>query len=102
MTLRKLREAVYPVVLPLVFMVPLALGGCPLLTYGPPPGSSDHGHGLRRQRKVSRFGEDEAHYLAPLDHYLFEEGRCPAARLLELWQGPWAGEVRRLIEHSRY
>jgi glutamate--cysteine ligase len=58
--------------------------------------------GLRRQRKVSRFGEDEAHYLAPLDHYLFEEGRCPAARLLELWQGPWAGEVRRLIEHSRY
>lgn len=58
--------------------------------------------GLRRQKRISRRGNDETFYLSEVERLLFEEGRCPAARVLELWNGPWSGDVRRLVEYARY
>ena len=57
---------------------------------------------LKRQACLSPRGNDETYYLQGMDHYLFEEERCPGAGLLEKWRGEWAGDVRQLIAASRY
>jgi glutamate--cysteine ligase len=58
--------------------------------------------GLRRQKRISRRGNDEAFYLSEVRRLLLEEKRAPAGRILEQWQGPWKGDVRKLVEYARY
>jgi glutamate--cysteine ligase len=58
--------------------------------------------GLRRQGRISRRGNDETYYLREVERLLFEEKRCPAAKVLELWEGPWHHDVRKLVEYARY
>jgi glutamate--cysteine ligase len=58
--------------------------------------------GLRRQKKISRRGNDETFYLTEVERLLFEERRSPAGQILDLWRGPWGGDVRKLLEYARY
>jgi glutamate--cysteine ligase len=58
--------------------------------------------GLRRQKKISRRGNDETFYLTEVERLLFEERRSPAEQILDLWRGPWGGDVRKLLEYARY
>jgi glutamate--cysteine ligase len=53
--------------------------------------------GLRRRGRAREGLADETSYLAPLDE-IAESGITPAERLLELYHGPWRGEVRNVFE----
>ena len=44
---------------------------------------------------------DETAYLTPLDE-IAESGITPAERLLELYSGPWRGEVRNVFDEAAY
>jgi glutamate--cysteine ligase len=55
--------------------------------------------GLDRQRQGEQ--ESEAMYLERLGE-LVRRGRCPADIVLEKWDGPWHGEVTRLVEGTAY
>lgn len=57
--------------------------------------------GLRRQALADTSGRDERLYLAQLAGEV-EAGRCPADHILSMWNGHWAGDVDRLIDHSSY
>ena len=57
--------------------------------------------GLVRQAVAGPDGGDESRFLDPLIEQA-EAGRCPADRLIELWEGPWAGNVDRLVEYAAY
>ena len=57
--------------------------------------------GLRRRRREREGLADETSYLAPLDE-IAESGITPAERLLELYHGPWRGEVRNVFEEAAY
>jgi glutamate--cysteine ligase len=58
--------------------------------------------GLRRLDQRNADGRDESVYLEPLASRLREGWVCPAREILALWKGPWRGEVRRLIEYTRF
>lgn len=58
-------------------------------------------HGLRRRARLSGGFVDEAGYLAELDAVV-ESGRTPADRLLELYNGPWEGDVTRAFAELAY
>ncbi|MEW6443007.1 MAG: glutamate-cysteine ligase family protein [bacterium] len=58
--------------------------------------------GLRRQARLDAAGRDESVYLAPLEDLLDRGWECPARQLLDDWAGPWKGDVRKLIESSRF
>jgi len=55
--------------------------------------------GLRRQGALDDTGRDESVYLEPLLE-MVAAGRTPADETIELWNGPWRGEVARLVEHA--
>jgi len=44
---------------------------------------------------------EEGAYLDPVDE-LLGRGKSPGQDVLDRWQGEWAGDPRRLIEHARY
>jgi glutamate--cysteine ligase len=58
--------------------------------------------GLARQNVRSAKGNDETFYLRALEHYVVEEGRCPAAVLLDRFEHEWHHDVQQLIEATRY
>ena len=58
--------------------------------------------GLKRQNQQNADGRDESVYLEPLEERLQEGWHCPAKEILDLWKGPWKGNVTRLIEHTRF
>jgi len=58
--------------------------------------------GLRRQGRRNERGEDETVFLEPLEARLARGWVCPAREILTLWQGEWAGDVRRLVAHTRF
>ncbi len=58
--------------------------------------------GLKRQNQRNAEGQDESIYLEPLEERLREGWSCPAREILTLWKGPWKGNVKRLIEHTRF
>ncbi len=58
--------------------------------------------GLVRQGACNDRGEDETVYLDPLLTRLEQGWDCPAREVLSLWRGEWNGDVRRLIEYSRF
>jgi len=53
--------------------------------------------GLKRRTRLDDSGEDERKLLAPLKE-IVEEGRSPADRLLEDYEGPWDGDIDRVFE----
>jgi glutamate--cysteine ligase len=57
--------------------------------------------GLRNRARSSDVLNDETAYLTPLDE-IAESGITPAERLLELYHGPWRGEVRNAFDAMAY
>jgi glutamate--cysteine ligase len=57
--------------------------------------------GLRRRQRLSGGFVDETGYLTELDQ-IAETGITPAERLLDLYDGPWRGEVTRAFAEMAY
>jgi len=57
--------------------------------------------GLKRRNRLSGGMIDESGYLSELDG-IAETGVTPAERLLELYHGPWAGDVSKVYEAFAY
>jgi glutamate--cysteine ligase len=57
--------------------------------------------GLRRQNAVNDLGDDETIYLNPLKT-LLAQGKCPADRLIEKWEGELHQDIKKLIAYSAY
>ena len=57
--------------------------------------------GLKRRARISACGQDETGYLAELEE-IADSGLTPADRLLELYHGPWKGDVSRAYEDLAY
>jgi glutamate--cysteine ligase len=57
--------------------------------------------GLKRRNRLSGGLVDESGYLAELDE-IAASGVTPAERLLELYNGPWAGDAGKVFESFAY
>jgi glutamate--cysteine ligase len=57
--------------------------------------------GLKRRNRLSGGLVDETGYLADLDA-IADSGLTPAERLLELYHGPWKGDVTKVFETFAY
>jgi glutamate--cysteine ligase len=57
--------------------------------------------GLRRRARAREGLADETSYLTPLDE-IAGTGVTPAERLLELYHGPWRGDVRNVFDAMAY
>jgi len=57
--------------------------------------------GLKRRNRLSGGLIDESGYLAELDE-IAASGITPAERLLELYNGPWAGDASKVFETFAY
>jgi glutamate--cysteine ligase len=57
--------------------------------------------GLKRRNRLSGGLVDETGYLSELDE-IAESGVTPAERLLELYHGPWEGDVTKAFEDFAY
>ena len=57
--------------------------------------------GLKRRNRLSGGLVDETGYLAELDE-IADSGLTPAERLLELYHGPWKGDVTKVFETFAY
>lgn len=57
--------------------------------------------GLQRRKCLSSAGEDETHYLRPLEQ-IAENGVTPAEELLALYNGEWGGSVEPVFAHNIY
>ena len=57
--------------------------------------------GLQRRQRLSSAGEDETHYLRPLD-LIVETGLSPAEELLALYEGEWGGKVEPVFALNTY
>ncbi|MGC1304307.1 MAG: glutamate--cysteine ligase [Caulobacteraceae bacterium] len=53
--------------------------------------------GLKSRARFNAAGQDERAFLNPVAE-VAESGITPAERLLELYNGPWAGDVQRVFE----
>jgi glutamate--cysteine ligase len=58
-------------------------------------------HGLKRRARFSGGLVDESGYLSELEE-IAETGITPAERLLDLYHGPWQGDVSRVYEEFAY
>jgi len=57
--------------------------------------------GLKRRARLCPSGADETGYLSELEE-IADSGLTPADRLLELYHGPWRGDVSRAYEDLAY
>jgi glutamate--cysteine ligase len=57
--------------------------------------------GLRRRARAREGLADETSYLSPLDE-IADSGVTPAEHLLELYHGPWRGDVRNVFEAAAF
>jgi glutamate--cysteine ligase len=57
--------------------------------------------GLKRRNRLSGGMVDETNYLSQLDE-IADSGITQAERLLELYHGPWAGDVSKVFESFAY
>jgi glutamate--cysteine ligase len=57
--------------------------------------------GLKRRARNSPCGKDETVYLSELEE-IADSGLTPADRLLELYHGPWQGDVSQAYEDLAY
>ena len=57
--------------------------------------------GLKRRARTSACGKDETGYLSELEE-IADSGVTPAERLLDLYHGPWKGDVNHAFEDCAY
>ena len=57
--------------------------------------------GLKRRNQLSAGMVDESNYLSELDE-IAASGITPAERMLELYNGPWAGDASKVFESFAY
>jgi len=57
--------------------------------------------GLKNRARLDANGSDERQYLAPLEA-IADSGVTPSERLIELYNGKWAGDVSRAYEATAY
>jgi glutamate--cysteine ligase len=57
--------------------------------------------GLKRRARLNGGFSDETIFLTTLEE-IAESGLTPADRLLELYNGPWAGDVSKVFDHLAY
>ena len=57
--------------------------------------------GLKRRNRLSAGFLDETGYLAELEE-IADSGMTPADRWLELYNGPWAGQIAPIYEAGAY
>ncbi len=57
--------------------------------------------GLKRRARLNAGGADETHFLSELEE-IADSGVTPAERLLELYHGPWQGDVSRAFVDMAY
>ena len=57
--------------------------------------------GLKNRNRLSAGMVDETGYLTELEE-IADSGVTPAERLLELYHGPWKGDVRQVFEDFAY
>jgi glutamate--cysteine ligase len=55
--------------------------------------------GLASRARLNAAGDNETSYLAPLEE-IVASGMVPAQRLLEKFNGEWAGDIGRVYEES--
>jgi glutamate--cysteine ligase len=55
--------------------------------------------GLTARARLNANGDNEGHYLAPLDEVV-ASGKVPAQRLLDKFHGEWGGDIKRVYEES--
>jgi glutamate--cysteine ligase len=58
-------------------------------------------HGLRRRERRDAYGQDETHFLRPLQEFV-ACGITPAEELLEKFHGPWQGKVDPVFDEYAY
>jgi len=57
--------------------------------------------GLKRRARLGAGGADETGFLSELEE-IADSGVTPAERLLELYHGPWKGDVSHAFEDMAY
>ncbi len=55
--------------------------------------------GLVARARLNTSGDNESGFLETLDE-IVASGKVPAQRLLDLYHGEWAGDIKRVYEHS--
>jgi glutamate--cysteine ligase len=58
-------------------------------------------HGLKRRARLNKNGADESIYLDPLIE-IVDADQTPAERKLELFNGPWKGDIDRVFAEFAY
>ena len=59
------------------------------------------GHGLARRQRLNAGGASEAVFLEPLIEFA-QANQTPAERKLELFHGPWQGDIDRIFREFAY
>lgn len=57
--------------------------------------------GLSARARLNEAGDNETGYLQPLDE-IVATGKTPAERLLDLYNGPWGGDLSRIYEEKSF
>jgi len=57
--------------------------------------------GLNARGRLNESGDNESGFLDPLREIL-AAGRTPAERLLDLYEGEWAGDIGRIYEEMSF
>ncbi len=57
--------------------------------------------GLTRRARLNKAGDNESGFLDPLNE-IVANGKTPAERLLDLYHGPWQGDVSRVYSEMSY
>jgi glutamate--cysteine ligase len=57
--------------------------------------------GLKARARLNKAGQDESIYLAPLRE-IVDSGKTPADRLLDLYNGPWGGDISHVYQDARF
>ncbi|MFZ1744127.1 MAG: glutamate--cysteine ligase [Pontixanthobacter sp.] len=55
--------------------------------------------GLKARARLNTGGDNETGFLETLDE-IVASGKVPAQRLLDMYHGEWAGDIKRVYEHS--
>jgi glutamate--cysteine ligase len=59
------------------------------------------GQGLNRRVRLNSAGDSESGFLDPLNE-IVAAGKTPAERLLDLYHGPWQGDLARIYSEMSY
>ncbi|MDT0507285.1 glutamate--cysteine ligase [Novosphingobium sp. MMS21-SN21R] len=57
--------------------------------------------GLSARNCLNEAGDNETGYLQPLDE-IVSTGKTPSERLLDLYNGPWGGDISRIYEEKSF